>query len=301
MNNQQKRQFYIKLLRLQLLNRKKQMNQQKIGIRRSIMRSNIIPNMRHNIKSTTMNQPMVNAVKTALSVSYPTKTHYNNVIPLNIFQTWHSKQLPPMMFKNSEFIKQNNPAFNYMLFDDKDCREFIKTNFNSEVLNAFDTLIPGAYKADLWRYCVLYIRGGIYIDIKYAPINGFKFISLTEKEHWVLDIDNNGVYNALIVAKPGNAILLQAINSIVDNVKNRYYGGSCLDPTGPLLLAKLFSSEQKHAFDMKHTFYVSMKYRFILFNNYFVFKSYNEYLNEHAKNQKVPHYSVLWNQRGIYK
>ena len=297
MNIQQKRQFFIKLLRRQLLNRKKQINRKKIGIRRAMMR----PIIRPPIKSSQMNPQMVNAAKSALSVSYPTKSYYNNIIPLNIFQTWHSKQLPHMMSKNAEFIKQSNPAFNYMLFDDNDCREFIKTNFNKDVLNAFDTLIPGAYKADLWRYCVLYTLGGVYIDIKYIPINGFKFISLTEKEHWVMDIDNNGVYNALIVAKPGNAILLQAINNIVNNVKNRYYGNSCLDPTGPLLLAKLFSSEQKQSFDMKHAFYISMEYRFILFNNYFVFKSYNEYLTEHAQNQKVPHYSVLWNQRQIYR
>jgi len=268
----------------------------KIGIRKAIMR----PNLKLDTKSTKINPDVLNAIKQSISISYPTKSHYNNIIPLNIFQTWHSKQLPVMMFKNTEFIKQNNPAFNYMLFDDNDCREFIKTNFKNDVLNAFDTLIPGAYKADLWRYCVLYIRGGIYIDIKYTPMNHFKLISLTEKEHWVLDIDHNGVYNALIVAKPGNVILLHAINNIVENVKNRYYGNSCLDPTGPLLLAKLFSSDQKQAFDMKHTFYVSMKYRFILFNNYFVFKSYNEYLDEHAKHKKVPHYSVLWDQRKIY-
>ena len=94
-------------------------------------------------------------------------------------------------------------------------------------------------------------------------------ITLMEKEHWVLDIDNNGIYNALIVAKPGNSILLEAINHIVVNVKNRYYGNSCLEPTGPLLLAKLFSRQQKQTLDMKHMFYISMKYRFILFNNYF--------------------------------
>jgi mannosyltransferase OCH1-like enzyme len=277
--------------------KKKQINRKRINIMKTNMRQQIESRPNRNI----LNPSRLSAAKSALSLSYPTKSHYNNIIPLNIFQTWHTKQLPPMMLKTTEFIKQSNQEFNYMLFDDNDCREFIKTNFNSDVLNAFDTLIPGAYKADLWRYCVLYIKGGIYLDIKYMPINGFKLITLTENEHWVLDMDNNGVYNALIIAKPGNAILLQAINNIVVNVNNKYYGNSCLDPTGPLLLANFFSSEQKKSFDMKHTFYVSMKYRFILFNNYFVFKSYNEYLDEHAHNKKVQHYTVLWKHRSIYK
>ena len=297
MNSQKKKQFYLKLLRQKLFYRKKQIHKRMISIRKS----NMIKHLGTSTRRHIIPPNIINAAKSAISLAYPTKSHYNNVIPLKIFQTWHTTNLPPIMAKNVEFIKQSNPAFNHMLFDDNACREFINNNFNSDVLNAFDTLIPGAYKADLWRYCVLYISGGIYIDIKYAPMNGFKFISLTEKEHWVLDIDNNGIYNALIVAKPGNNILLQAIDKIVDNVKNRYYGNSCLEPTGPLLLAKLFNSEQKHALDMKHAFYVSMKFRFILFHNYHVFKSYYEYLDEHAQNQKVPHYSVLWGQHQIYK
>ena len=48
-------------------------------------------------------------------------------------------------------------------------------------------MVPGAYKADLWRYCILYIYGGIYIDIKLEPINGFRFRELLDKEYFVLD------------------------------------------------------------------------------------------------------------------
>ena len=40
-----------------------------------------------------------------------------SIIPLNIYQTWHTKQLPPLMLQNSQQIKQNNPEFNYYLFD----------------------------------------------------------------------------------------------------------------------------------------------------------------------------------------
>ena len=111
------------------------------------------------------------------------KPYYNSLIPLNIFQTWITKDLPPKMRENVERLKQQNPRFTHHLFDNNDCREFIKDNFDSEVLNAYDTLIPGAYKADLWRLCVLYIHGGIYMDIKLNCINGFKLIELTEKNH----------------------------------------------------------------------------------------------------------------------
>jgi mannosyltransferase OCH1-like enzyme len=240
-------------------------------------------------------------IKQRLKIHYPIKTHYTTIVPLNIFQTWHSKNLPTLMKQNVENIKRLNPAFTYYLYDDNDCYNFIKDNFNKEVLYAFDNLIPGAYKADLWRYCVLYKLGGIYLDIKYNPVNGFKFINLCEKEHWVLDADGNGVYNALIVCKPNNTILLKAINQIVTNVKTKYYGGNCLEPTGPLLLAKYFNQNDKNQFDMRHTYFENTNNRFIHLNNYIIFKSYTGYLQEHATYQKVEHYSSLWGKKHIYK
>ena len=231
---------------------------------------------------------------------YPMKRQYNPVIPLNIYQTWWTKELPPLMRKTVNTIIKNNPAFNHQLFDDNDCRNFIKDNFDENVVNAYDTLIPGAYKADLWRYCILYKKGGIYLDIKYKPHNGFKFINLTEKEHWVLDADKNGVYNALMVCKPNNPILLQSINRVVENVRKRYYGSNCLQPTGPLMLADFFCKKTKNNFDMKHEIFISSQNKLIFLNNFIVFKSYDGYSNEQSVNQKTAHYSSLWSKRQIY-
>jgi len=248
-------------------------------------------------------QKFINSITThkKLRIPYPLKEYYNCVIPLNIFQTWHTKSLPPLMHHAVNKIKTLNPKFNYFLYDDNDCREFIQNNFPKEVLYAYDNLIPGAYKADLWRYCILYKKGGIYVDIKYQPINNFKFINLTENEHWVLDMDGFGIYNALIVSKPENSILIKAIYQIVENVNNKYYGSNCLDPTGPYLLAKYFTTNQKNAFDMKHNFLNNLNNRFIYFNNYIVLRSYNGYLEEHNHNKKVDHYGYLWSIKKIYK
>jgi hypothetical protein len=233
---------------------------------------------------------------------YPIKPFYNSVIPLNIFQTWHTKNLPIGMKQSTEYIKRMNPRFKYQLFDDNDCHDFIRDNFDVSVLNAFNKLIPGAYKADLWRYCVLYKLGGIYLDIKYIPANGFRFINLTESEHWVLDVDDNGIYNALLVCKAGNSILLSAINKIVEHTQSNFYGSNCLEPTGPKLLAKFFNSNEKKKMDMKHNFIDNdLNNRLIFFKKYIVLKSYNGYLNEIQKEEKTQHYSVLWNKRQIYK
>ena len=233
-------------------------------------------------------------------IKYPLKTYYNTVIPLNIFQTWHTKNLPENMNKTINYLKNCNPAFKYYLFDDEDCKTFIKNNFDNKVYEAFNSLIPGAYKADLWRYCILYKLGGIYIDIKYVPLNSFKLINLTEKEHFVLDNDKYGIFNALMVCLPGNNKLEIAINKIVENVKNKYYGSSSLDPTGPRLLGSLFSQKEKENLDMYHEFYITAENKFIFFNNYTIFKNYPEYKKEQLLNERTQHYSIMWNQKNIY-
>jgi mannosyltransferase OCH1-like enzyme len=231
------------------------------------------------------------------------KRYYNSVIPLKIYQTWITKNLPPKMKECVESLKNKNPRFEYFLFDDNDCREFIKTHFRPDVLNAYDNLIPGAYKADLWRCCVLFINGGIYIDIKFNCVNGFKLIELTEKEHFVKDrVPPLSIHNALMVCKAGNPFLLRCIRTIVNNVNNKFYGSSPLDPTGPILLGNIIlKNNLKLNIDMAH----HNEGGYIIYKNRFIISTeYNEYDSERRQTYKkinLKHYSELWNERNIYK
>lgn len=233
-----------------------------------------------------------------MNINYILKDNYNSIIPLNLYTCWHTLDLPPLMSENYNLIIKNNPEFNHFLYDENMCRQFLIDNFDTDVIESYDSLIPCAYKADLWRYCILYKNGGIYLDIKYSCINNFKLISLTEKKHWVLDADKNGVYNALIVSKPGNEILLKAINKIVENVKNKFYGSSSLEPTGPLLLSLFFTQNEKNNFELYH--YIINNEYYIVYNDMIILKFYNNYREEQFKNQKNKHYSNLWHNKNIF-
>lgn len=171
------------------------------------------------------------------------------VIPKNIFMTWHTKSLPDGMKHNTELIKQLNPEFEVSIYDLEECRTFIQQNYSIDVLKAYDTLKPKAYKADLWRLCVLYKLGGIYVDVKIQPLNGFKFYSLLYKEHFASDVERTSIYNAIMVCKPGNTFLIDAIYQIVKNVKRRYYGLNPLDITGPVMLGKV-KAKNKHVLNL---------------------------------------------------
>jgi mannosyltransferase OCH1-like enzyme len=187
------------------------------------------------------------------------------------------------------------------LYDDVDCIEFIKNNFEPDVLYAYESLVPSAYKSDLWRYCVLYINGGIYMDIKYRCVNGFKFIELTEKEYFVRDYNVTNTYNALITTLPRNEILHKCIRQIVENVKNNYYGNGCLDPTGPGLLGKYFTQEDRNSMELYHSLVETINKYYIVKGDRIILTWYDGYRNEQANFQKLKHYSHLWNDRNIYK
>ena len=232
------------------------------------------------------------------------------IIPKKLFQTWHSKTLPPKMQENVAAIQRQNPELEYFLYDDNDCANYIKKHFSDEVVDAYNKLLPGAYKADLWRYCVMYIDGGVYLDIKYKCVDGFKFIDIMDREHFVLDRYNfwkpgtYGIYNAFIVAKRENPVLMKAIQAIVRNTQTNFYGYNCLYPTGPGLLGELYfgningNINMLNDFEMVHNHINSTAY--IIYENQIILIDYDEYRKEQKINQKRKHYSELWRQRAIY-
>lgn len=252
-----------------------------------------ISHLEHYIK---MNRKTMVIKPPEVEVPAPKNKIYS-IIPLNLFQTWHTLNLPPKMKENVDLLKSQNPEFTHYLYDDDMCREFIKQHFDEDVLYTFNKLKPGAYKADLWRYCVLYVHGGIYLDIKYRCVNDFKLIELTNKEYYVKDRPRiiNGIYQALMVHLPHNSILLKAIHTIVDYCKhNMYTEITPLCVTGPGLLYHL----------MKHDDFLSLELEnigdIIIKNNKHILEYYKEYRIEQTNTQKTSHYDSMWRSKDVY-
>ena len=232
----------------------------------------------------------------------------NGEIPKKIFQTWHSNELPPIMKKCVQKLKENHPDFEYHLYNEEMCRQFIKDNFENNILIAYDSLIPHAYKADLWRYCILFKYGGIYLDIKYQCENNFNLNQLIELScPWVKEGDPNLIYNGLLCYKPNDEKLLKCIQKIVQHVKEKYYGRLPTSPTGPDLLGKFFS-EEEHA--KIHLLYYDEIYPdspiekrgFIkdLNTNTIILSHYLEYRQEQKKYSQTKYWVDLWSENKIY-
>jgi hypothetical protein len=221
-------------------------------------------------------------------------------IPRVIYQTWSTKFLPFHMAETVKTIININPTYNYELYDDVDCRNFIKQYFPPQILYAYDTLIPGAYKADLWRYCILYLKGGIYLDIKFIPVNGFTFDSVISEELFCYDYKDSqppggySIYNAFMICRAGNKQLEMCIYDIFNHCINKYYGNSTLAPTGPWLLGKYINENMCKLRNTNHS--ISNDYNMVL-NSY---PAYREEQNARYIVLRTTHYSALWANRAIY-
>ncbi len=164
-------------------------------------------------------------------------------IPRIIIQTNEDDEVPESMFIATGTFLNKNPNYDYVYFNNTRARDYIKVHYPAAVLRAYDDLIPGAYKADLFRYCILYKMGGVYVDtgmIALCSLDDF----IKDGDTFLSPEDNgtSGIYNAFICCQPKNPIIGEAIRLSVDNIRRREYTNSPLGITGPLLLSKAFTN-----------------------------------------------------------
>ena len=216
-------------------------------------------------------------------------------IPLQIWQTWKTKELPPSINNSVELLKLKHPDFTHNLFDDQECYDFILQHFNKELADVYNALIPGAYKSDLWRLCVLYIHGGIYMDIKLEFISDYSLYNFIDKEYYVFDGGNN-IYNAFMISEPGNKFLLESILNIVHNVANNFYGNTPWEPTGPGLIGKYYDWSNKPYF----THYGPKQSETVHDNENNIILKHCDNYREEQELLKTEYYFELWNTKSIY-
>jgi len=182
----------------------------------------------------------------------PAKLNYNQKIPKQVIQTAYEYPKLTEMLNTISSIKETNPEYVYRFFDDKDARKYIQDNFNENINFAYENLIPGAFKADLFRYCILYNEGGIYMDCKMISVVPFRDI-IGENDELILVKDdyqmktNNipGIYNAFICTVAGKETFYQTIEAIVKHVFNHFYPENPFLITGPTLLLNCYCDEGK--------------------------------------------------------
>jgi len=141
-------------------------------------------------------------------------------IPKKIFQTYKNKKnIPKIVFDN---IDKYAKSYEYNFYNDEDCEGFLKKYFIPEIFKKFKSMKKGAHKADLFRYCVLYLYGGIYIDIKTELIKPIENIfNKNYNFYTVLSTNSGSIYQGVIASFPFNDIFKRSINFILETKNNK--------------------------------------------------------------------------------
>jgi mannosyltransferase OCH1-like enzyme len=149
--------------------------------------------------------------------------------------------------------KEMNPDYKIIYWSLNDCREYLKNNFPSSHLESFDCIKAYAGKCDFFRYCIIYNEGGWYSDWKEICLVKNMLNNIGDNKNFVYFYDKGTpniirdkcVVNGFFGSIPKHPILKIAINFIIENIKNKYYGENTLAPTGPCVFGKAIKEYNK--------------------------------------------------------
>jgi hypothetical protein len=143
------------------------------------------------------------------------------MIPKHIFQTWKTKDLPYGIKQSIAKMMSINPGYHHHLYDDKEIAQFINEHFPGRIANAFSRLAIGAAKADLWRYCVLYHYGGVYLDIDATITKSLDDGLIRPDDTAIITREHvEGLFNQwILIFSKGHPLLKAVIDSCVDNIE----------------------------------------------------------------------------------
>lgn len=186
------------------------------------------------------------------------------MIPKQVIQTGSPNQLSnALICAANRKLRDNNPNWAFLQFSDLDSNQFMETHFSGEIYSAYQRINReyGAARADLFRYCAMYIHGGIYLDIKSTATARLDSIIQDSDRYLISQWDNRpgeqhynwGIHAELkdvpggefqqwfIAASPRNPILKEVINLVYKNillfpksVTDQYGKNAALQLTGPI-------------------------------------------------------------------
>jgi hypothetical protein len=181
----------------------------------------------------------------SLLIIYLISKKTEQAFPKIIFQTWKTHSLPKQFAYWSETWKKYND-YEYILWDDKENREFVAANFEW-FLPTYDGYDAGIKRADAIRYMFLYTHGGIYADLDFECLKPFDELLEKYKSYDIIlgsmDSDStkwhlsNNIPNAIMISKPGSTFWIRVLKEMERRSK---IPGRPEVQTGPIVLKDVY-------------------------------------------------------------
>lgn len=191
------------------------------------------------------------------------------LIPKIIHQVWIGSPLPERFKKLTQTWKEMHPDWEYFLWTDEDTVDFPFLNRDK-----FDGAKNWGAKADILRYEILEMMGGVYIDIDYEcikPLDQFHY----EYEFYSCVLVPGYITNALIGCIPHHPILQRTLENLKNSKTNTVTFEDVLEEFGPHYFSKwvyeYFSTvtdPRVCVFKKEFSFPMSCERRFDYWNGY---------------------------------
>jgi mannosyltransferase OCH1-like enzyme len=181
------------------------------------------------------------------------------MIPKVIHQIWYQGEddIPEKYKENIKTIKNNHKKWNYILWTDVKIKSLLKNQW-LDLYNKYEFMHQ---KIDFAKYVILYIYGGIYLDMDASSIKPLD--SLIENNDYELIISKincnyleaflscyelNCLNNGVIIASPNSEILKNVIDYCIKNYKCKYLNKIlCINSTtGPQMFTKIINKYNKN-------------------------------------------------------
>lgn len=194
---------------------------------------------RHN--SLQPSPIVTDALKRVLSQTSP--RIQINEFPKKIWQTW---KVDPLAFEERDLTRAKswtamNPGYRYEVLTDGNDMNYVETHFGPagfnrlDIVNTYRSLTAQIIKADLLRYLVMYVEGGVYADIDvealqpvdaFIPANRYNSrdidlvvsVEIDEpdfKDHPILGPKSQSFCQWTFMAKPRLPVMLKLVDSIL--------------------------------------------------------------------------------------
>ena len=117
--------------------------------------------------------------------------------------------------------KKLNPDYEIKLYDDEMIKTYLLNEYSELHRSIFEYLKDGPIKADFWRICILFKKGGIYSDIDNFPLVKLDYFIeknvdfVTCSSYWHYNYNPN-----FIVCCKNNIILKKCIDWYINKYKN---------------------------------------------------------------------------------
>jgi mannosyltransferase OCH1-like enzyme len=87
-------------------------------------------------------------------------------IPPTVFQTWETKSFGRRHLQAIKRFREINRDLNFVLLDKNERDAYMRENWHGKpILDIYTRSLFGTLKADIFRYCIIFQKGGYYFDI----------------------------------------------------------------------------------------------------------------------------------------